>query len=322
MKPKYAGRFLVWSAAVALASAPTTEAHEGPEHEIEELTAQIQSGGATSDLLLQRAIEYRVLGQLHSAMKDLEDAGRTDASDHRIGRELAKVQFSLGKTNEALATMTRALEKPEISKEEKAGSLMIRSGFLAARSELKKALVDNHQAIELYDSNPEWYLQRSVLQGLLKQTKERISGIDTGLAKTGAGVLMVEKVIALLADSQYSAALALIEPELESSRIKSSWLLRRAQARIGLGDKEKAKADLEESLSEIRPRLNPTAPDVSLLLDRSLAHELLGDLVLAKHYYEQASEAGGETWVKEKIKSLKAQIAKTNSSVGGGDETE
>ena len=253
-------------------------------------------------------------------MKDLEDAARTDPSDHRIGRELAKVQFGLGKTNEALATITRALGEEEISKEEKAGLLMIRSGFLIARSELKKALADNHQAIQLYDSNPEWYLQRSNLEWLLKQTKERIAGIDAGLAKTGAGILLVEKVIALLTDSQYSAALALIEPELESSRIKSSWLLRRAQARIGLGEKEKAKADLEETLREITPRINPSAPDVSLLLDRSLAHELLGDLALAKHYYQQANDAGAEPWVKEKVKSLKERLAKSNPSVGGSEE--
>ena len=49
-------------------------AHDGPEHEIDELTARIKSEGESADLLLQRAIEWNVLNKTAEAIKDLERA--------------------------------------------------------------------------------------------------------------------------------------------------------------------------------------------------------------------------------------------------------
>src|SRR5580765_7172604 len=43
--------------------AVTAPAHEGPEHEIDELTARIKIEGESADLLLQRGIEYNVLNK-------------------------------------------------------------------------------------------------------------------------------------------------------------------------------------------------------------------------------------------------------------------
>ena len=54
-------------------------------------------------------------------------------------------------------------------------------------------------------------------------------------------------------------------------------------------------------------RVNPSAPDVSLLTERAQAHELLLDRDAAKHWYEQARDAGAEDWVKEKLKAIKAE---------------
>ena len=45
------------------------KAHEGPEHEIEELTGRMQKHGESADLLTERAVEYRVLGKLAEATK-------------------------------------------------------------------------------------------------------------------------------------------------------------------------------------------------------------------------------------------------------------
>lgn len=310
MKTRFWNR-IAWLLAVAVATGTSgIWAHEGPEHEIEELTDLLKIRGDSADLLLQRAIEYRVLGQMSHALKDLEDATRIDPLDIKIQRELSKVQFWTGKTNEALETVSHAIATKANEPDEKAGLLIIRSQFLRARGDYKRAVADAHQAIQLYNGNPEWYLHRSSLQELLQQNKERIQGIEEGIQKTGAGVLLVEKVAALLQDKQFSAALSIIEPELESSRIRSSWLIRRAQARLGLGQTVGAKEDLQEALKEIEPRINLPSPDVSLLLDRALAHELLDDRAMAKHYYEQARDAGADGWVKDKIKALKEALDK------------
>ena len=84
-------------------------------------------------------------------------------------------------------------------------------------------------------------------------------------------------------------------------------MIRRARARLGLGEKESAKRDLESALREIVPRMAGATANATLLTERALAHELLGDNEAARVYYKQAREAGAEDWVQDKIKALKAE---------------
>src|SRR5262245_24510576 len=84
--------------------------HDGPEHEIEELTARIKVEGESADLLLQRAIEYNVLNKGAEAVKDLERALDFESHSAAIQRELSRAYFSIAKTNEALDTATRGLK--------------------------------------------------------------------------------------------------------------------------------------------------------------------------------------------------------------------
>lgn len=281
-------------------------AHEGPEHEIAELTAEIAKG-ETADLYLQRAIEYRVINKQTEAAHDLELAIRLAPELIFAHRELGRVYFALGKTNEALDTITHALKIKTEEPTETASLHIARADILKARGELKKALEDCEKAIKLHPENVDWYMSRSDLHERLKQPKERLEGVAAGIKATGSWVLEVEYVEALLDDKQFDAALKKIEPELQASRIQSSWLTRRARAKLGLGQKAEAKADLEAALEEMRTRLNPNSPDVNLLTERAQAYELLEDRELARHSYEQARDAGAEEWVKEKIKALKAE---------------
>ena len=101
-----------------------------------------------------------------------------------------------------------------------------------------------------------------------------------------------------------SVALPVIETELADSRIKSSWLIRRARVQLGLGKKAEAERDLRDALKEIGGRLNPKVPDASLLLGKALAHELLGEKKDALRAYEMARDKGIGDAVNEKIKAL------------------
>ena len=125
-----------------------------------------------------------------------------------------------------------------------------------------------------------------------------------GIRETGAGVLEIERVEALIDAGQFREALPLIETELNDSRIKSSWLIRRARAQLGLGKKADAERDLQEALDEIATRLNPTTPDVPLLLDKALSLELLGQKREALRAYEEAREKGAAETLNDKIKAL------------------
>src|SRR5437588_12923299 len=93
-----------------LATSAVAIAHEGPEHEIDELTARIKVEGESADLLLQRAIEYNVLNKGAEAAKDLERALEFESQSAAIQRELCRAYFSIGKTNEALDTATHGLK--------------------------------------------------------------------------------------------------------------------------------------------------------------------------------------------------------------------
>ena len=280
-------------------------ADQGPEQEIEELTERMQKHGESAELLMERAIEYRVLGKLAEATRDLERAALLDGSSVPVHRELSRVLFLAGKTDEALVIAAAGLALKPDEPSELASLRALRAELWLAKKEPKKALEDADEALRLHRRNPEWYLLRSGIQERLKMHTERLAGIEAGLVATGAGVLEIERIEAMIDAGQFRAALPLIEAELDDSRIKSSWLIRRARTFLGLQKKAEAEADLKDALAEIATRLHAKNPDVPLLLDKALAHELLGQTGDALRIYEDARDKGAADSVNDKIKELK-----------------
>jgi|SRR5688572_1508541 len=283
----------------------SASAHDGPEHDIEELTERISKEGATADLLLQRAVEYQVIKNVGAAIKDLELAEELEPGTPAILRELGRAYFATGKTNEALSTVTRGLASA-VQGPERASLLMVRSEILRPRKEYEKALEDANEAIKVHPANVEWYLDRAQIHALLKKNKERVAGIEQGIKQTGSGLLEIELIDALIDDGQHKLALEKIEAELASSRIQSSWLIRRAKVRLATKQNDAAKADLEAAFKELNARMSGSAPDPSLLLDRGLIYDLLGDRDAAHKDYVQAKDRGitGE-WINERIRATK-----------------
>ena len=188
--------------AVGHGAAPRLMAHDGPEHEIEELTERIKKEGESEDLLLQRAIEYKVLEKNAEAAKDLERALHLNPDSAVAQRELARTYFALGKTNEALDTASRGI-KNAAEGAERASIRIVRAEILRERKEHPKALEDADKAIKEHPGNVEWYLLRSQLHVALKQKKERVKGLDEGIQATGSGVLEAEWVDALIENGQH-----------------------------------------------------------------------------------------------------------------------
>ena len=295
----------VFIAAVLLGLNPLAFGHDGPDHEIDELTERISKEGESAGLLLQRSIEYQVLGKFTEAAKDLERALQLDPDSLTAQRELSRAYFALGKTNEALQVVTRALRQPSEGPD-RAALLISRAEILRARKEHQKALDDTIRAIREHPTNVEWYLIRSQLQDRLKLRKERVEGLEEGMKQTGSGVLEAEWIDALIDDGQHARALEKIEAELQSSRLRSSWLIRRARVRLALGKSVEAKSDLETAVEELNRRINATAADPSLLADRAVARDLLGKKEEARKDYEQARDKGlADEWVRERIRALK-----------------
>ena len=280
-------------------------AHAGPEHDIEELTDRLAKEGESADLFLQRAIEYELLSKHGEATRDLEHALKFEPHSLPIQRELSRTYFASGKTNEALQTANRGLEGAG-GGADYAALLVVRAEILRAANQFEKAVADANRAIQTEPGKVEWYLFRSQLQAHLKQRKERITGLDDGIKETGSAVLQNERIDALIEDAQFEPALTRIEKELEESRWKSSWLIRRAKVRLATGKAADAKTDLESAVSEIESRLSVASPDPSLLADRGSARELLGNREGARKDYEDARDKGvAEDWLLDRIRILK-----------------
>lgn len=296
-------------AALFLAAPFPTRAHDGPEHEIEELTERIKREGESADLLIERAIAYNVLNKSTEAFKDMERAHYFEPRSPLILRELARAHLSFGRTNEALDAANNGL-KYAAAGVEHASLLLTRSEVMRARKDLTKALEDADKAIKEHPENAEWYVYRSQLHLQAGLKKERIKGLEDGVKETGSGLLESEWIDALIDGGKGAQALARIESELKDARLQSTWLIRRAKVRLAMNKKEEAKIDLEAALDELNQRLGRSASDPLLLMDRGQAHELLGHKDDAKKDYESARDKGvNDEWLKERLKA-----------VGGGEK--
>jgi Flp pilus assembly protein TadD len=294
----------------ALAGPTPARAHEGPEHEIEELTERIKAEGESADLLLRRAIEYSVIRKSSEATKDLQRALHFEPESASILRELAKAYLANGKTNEASETIKRAIRHSEPGAE--LGSAhMVQCDIRRARKDYATALNAANLAIQEHAESVEWYLTRSALQQQLGLKKERIQGLDDGVKATGSGLLEAEWLDALIDGGKGDVALARINAELEDARLKSTWLLRRAKVYLAANKKDAAKSDLEAALKEMNDRLGRTAPDALMLMDRGQIQELLGNKDEAKKDYEAAEKKGvADEWLRERIKAVKGDDKK------------
>ena len=91
------GTRISWSLLCAFLCLGVACAHNGPEHQIEALSERLIREGASADVLLERAIEYRVLGKLKEAARDLQRAVRLAPGDSLVLLELAQIELQRGR---------------------------------------------------------------------------------------------------------------------------------------------------------------------------------------------------------------------------------
>ena len=286
--------------------APSVLAHDSPEHVIELLSARMQERGKTAELLWRRATEHRALGQLAAAAADLREAVAMKPGFLQAQADLGRVDFHRGKMASAIETLDHAIASTADAASR--GPLhLVRAEVRSARGDWTGALADAEQAISACSQpEPEPYLLRGQIQLRLGQAAAAAAGLKQGFDRTGSVVLEAEWIDALLDAGQPRAALDRIEPQLAESRLQSSWLLRRARARLALGDTLPARGDLHAAISEVDERLSAAHPDPALLLDRGLALALLGDVSAASRDLAVARKAGAEDSASWRLETLLA----------------
>lgn len=268
--------------------------HDSPEHVVEMLTARMEMVGERADLLCRRATEYRALGNLSAAARDLNRAIKLEPHDLSALIELSRVQLEQGHRRQALATTDRALKM--VSDESGRAPLrMIRAEIFSETGASEKALAECDLALQnATGTELDWYLTRSQIQCRLGRFNEAVAGLKQGFELTGSAVLEVECIDAMIDAGLYREALGKIEPALADSRWQSSWLLRRARVRLGSGAISDAHADLLAAIRELNQRLQTPVPDAMLLADRGLAYALSGDVATAKRDLSAARKSGAD----------------------------
>ncbi len=300
----------MWRTAVTVAlalawiSAGVLSAHDSPEHVVEWLTARMEAGGRRPDLLWRRATEYRALGDLAAAEKDLRAALRGQRELLQARVDLSRVQMARGKTNAALRTIDAAgsaRTAPEVR--------MVRAEILEARGRLGEAVVECDRALaDVPVANPEWYLARSQLLFRLGRLEEAANGLGRGVELTSNAVLEAEWIDAMIDAGQWRVVRPRIEAGLAESRCQASWLIRRGRAWAAQGMVGESQADFLAAVSELNRRLRPGRPDFSLLAERGLAYALLGDLDLARNDLARARECGADSWTLQRLERRLAAV--------------
>jgi tetratricopeptide (TPR) repeat protein len=280
--------------ALATVLPPIAAGHDSPEHVVEMLTARMKVVGERADLLSRRATEYRALGNLSAAARDLHRAIKLQPDDLSALTDLSRVQLAQGHRRQALASTDRALKM--VSDEPGRAPLrMIRAEIFSESGEPEKALVECDLALRHATSTElDWYLTRSQIQCRLGRFSEAVTGLKQGFELTGSAVLEVECIDAMIDAGRFREALAKIEPALSESRWQSSWLLRRARVRLGCGEISGAHADLLAAIRELNQRLRTPVPEAMLLADRGLAYALSGDVSMARRDLTAARKSGAD----------------------------
>ena len=271
--------------------------HHDTKALIEQLTKRINSGESTAENYYRRAIEYRVLGQLKEAKNDLRIALQRNENFILARREITRILSKQGQHKLAILSAEKVITTATTQRE-KSSAMILLARMLLNAGEPLEAIKYSSTAFKLNPNGKlEWYLLHARLLGELKRDNERPEILHKGYLLTGSIVLRNAWIDSLLECKKYETALPIIEKELISSRLKSSWKLRRAKAYIGIGKINDAMNDLRMCLKELDQRIHPKKPDMTLIADRGMANALLGNIEAAKNDLSHLIHIGAEKWV-------------------------
>ncbi len=251
----------------------------GHEVNIEQLNGQIAQTPEQADLYYARADNFRELAKLPEARADLEKCLLLAPHFLPASRELARMDEREQRLDAAISRLSEAIKNaPGEAAFHLPSCYAVLSGFYLKAGKPAEALKAAEQGISAgKDFSIDIHLARSEAQRQLGLHAERIRDLEATHDKTRAYVIRLAWIEALLDGQQARQALPEIEREIDSSRLKSSWLIRRARALMQLGKEVEAKADLLSARVEIDVRLRPELPDVTLLCDLATIEALEGN---------------------------------------------
>ncbi len=272
-------------------------AHDGPEAVIASLNASMLKSGPTADLLFRRATEFRAIRDDRRAAADLHHAVQLDGSLEIARLDLARLQLHLEKaaadserSNSSLGEPLETIEPLITSQNEtiQTAALGLRGEIYFSYCQWEAAVADLSSALEKRPAEIQWALWLATAQRERGQQMTGISGLRQCFVVTQSPVIRAALCDALieaarldrdssghLTTSCLSEADEIIAQELQESRLKSAWLIRRAETLLLRSDVDAARLDLAIALDELNVRLATARPDPGLLTDRERVQRLL-----------------------------------------------
>ncbi|MDB6070318.1 MAG: hypothetical protein JWL81_1489 [Verrucomicrobiales bacterium] len=288
------GSVLIW-AALSLPAA----ANPGHEVTIAELTAQIVANPQLPELYFQRAWNYREIQKPAEARADWEKTLSLNPHFLPASRELARTDAAEGHVDEGIAKLRQAIAAaPPDQSFHVAGCYSVIAELLLKQNKNPEALAAVEAGLEAaQDVQMDLCLLRAEAQRRLGKMDERVRDLEAVMKKLKSYVVRSKWYDAMIDAGRGGEVLPAIEEEIANTRYHASWLIRRARVRLSEGNAGAAAPDLTAALAEIGPRLRPEFPDVSLLVDRGVAHALQGDHAAAAQDLALAREKGGDFWM-------------------------
>ncbi len=281
-------------------------ADPGHEVRIEELNAQITANPNLPELYFQRSINYREMERLADMRADLEKCLKLQPHFLPASRELARLDDLQNHLKEGIERLEKAVAAapPESAFHLPACHTVLAELYLKSNRNAE-ALAAAEKGIGLTDElSLDLYLFRAEAQRRLGKHEDRVRDLAKAMEKLKSFILRIAWIEALIDAGRTAEALPEIQKEIDTSRRKASWLIRRARVRLHDGQKDGAMEDLAVALAEIEPRIRPELPDLSLVCDRALVHALQGKREDAKKELTAAKARGADPWMTRVLEAV------------------
>jgi len=248
-------------------------AHEDLNSTIRRLSAEL-SKAPTADLYCQRGLEYRAARERIHAMDDFR-AALQQQEDHQGALKNLALLLSAGEQHaEAIAKAHQLKSSPETS-------LLLADLYFTAGQHaealthvIKGPLGEDHTYLLHAHLDP------SKASDILK----------SGHQNTNSIVLRNAWIDALITEGDLKTSLPIVRKEIADSRFQATWRIKRARILLLHGmlhdGPHAAKADLTLSLKELKKRISPENPDLTLIHDQGLAWALIGEAKKAQKNLE------------------------------------
>lgn len=267
---------------IMLAAPPAATAHPGLHHDIERVTASMQTEGDKAGLLVERGYYYRLEGDLKASLRDLDEAIRLNPDLNSIYAQRGLTLAGLGRFEQAEADFDRFIGAGGLS----SPVFLARARIRATDGRVTAALADYDKAIEI-DLDVDAVLERARFLESHGKSARAAKGLRDAIPKLGGAVILCDALIDVeVAQKRYPQAISLIDQQLTSAPVKTGLLLRRADVHEKAGQPAQARQDREQALIEAHKVLSKRSSGIHLF-SRAKVYVALGRLDEAKRDLEQ-----------------------------------